>query len=278
MAVPLRYISRALILFALFLSQTAYSGIPLPKVPAGITAPAERASYIICHFWERAEFPAVTEDAEFEQAFVNYISLFPLASSDSVRREAVSALWEKIRPGGKDCFSRFNTLAEKYLYNVDSPMLDEETYLLFLEVFMSDDEVSADVRPLLEYQRGIVLNNRVGTPVNTFRYKNKEGKFVSFPPESDGRETVLVFYDTECSHCRELIESMAGDSSRCYIAIALNANAQSFRNSLSFIPEDWLAGYDATGLVNGTIFAIRKLPDVFLISADGTVLKKHNID
>lgn len=43
----------------------------------------------------------------------------------------------------------------------------------------------------------------------------------------------------------------------------------------AFWSASFFVGYDSTGMVNGGAFAIRRLPDVYRISADGTVMEKH---
>ena len=56
--------------------------LPLPEVPAGMTAPEERASYILSRFWDGMDFTDTLRSHNrpfMEQNFVNFLSLFPHA-------------------------------------------------------------------------------------------------------------------------------------------------------------------------------------------------------
>ena len=61
--------------------------LSLPDVPPSLTAPEERAAYIIAHFWDGMDFGDTLrcrDRAFMEQNFVNYLSLFPHAGPETL--------------------------------------------------------------------------------------------------------------------------------------------------------------------------------------------------
>ena len=65
----------------------------MPEVPSSLTKPAERADYLLTRFWDGIDFSGkdscVRDTAFMEQSFVDFLSVMPHASSDSVRDMAV---------------------------------------------------------------------------------------------------------------------------------------------------------------------------------------------
>lgn len=259
---------------------TLRAGVPLPKVPSDLVTPASRAAFIVEHFWDAAAWPQAAEDPDFEQDFVNWISLFPLAKTDTVGPGPAVSLQRFVEKVAQRAPVPLSQLAEKYLYDLESPMADEETYLLFLDAFI---KVGMDEQGRFAYQRETILNNRVGSRVAAFAYKGKDGKQHVFK----GGAALLLFYDPDCEHCKQLVERLerlseggiyVDEELREFpiLAIALNADEKSFKASMDdFIPGSWNAGWDSTGRINGVDFAIRKLPDVYLIGENGAVIAKH---
>lgn len=69
--------------------------LPLPEVPALLTAPEERAAYVLEHFWDGMDFRDTLRSRDrlfMEQCFVNFLSLFPhaLPSRCLPRRQAAA--------------------------------------------------------------------------------------------------------------------------------------------------------------------------------------------
>ena len=101
--------------------------LPLPDVPATLREPAERAAFIIGHFWDAMDFGDTlrSRDAAFmEQNFSNFISVFPYAAAEA-QRAAVGSLLRRAE-ADSDAYVLLADIAEKYLYEPNSPMLAED--------------------------------------------------------------------------------------------------------------------------------------------------------
>lgn len=72
--------------------------LALPTVPDSLRTPAERADYILLHFWDAMEWgdsAVVRDGAWMEQTFVNFASLIPYASSAAALDSAFTTLFDR---------------------------------------------------------------------------------------------------------------------------------------------------------------------------------------
>lgn len=278
MAVMIRkYILIAAFFCAAALAQAQNFSIPRP--PKSLTQIPARAGWIVEHYWDNADMGALALEEQqakagnpsaLEQAFVNYIALFPLTQSDSLCNAAVGAMMQKA-DSANACREIF-ALANKYLFDLDSPMADEEHFIFFLNAARETKSISPVQRQECSYWESVVNNNRVGSQIEDFCFETPQGKLMDFS-DTQG-ERLLLLFDTECEDCRAMIESLKGEE-RQVVAIAVNSNRKAFRAFAKSLPDSWISGWDSTGTINGGAFALRHLPDLFLISPQGTVLQKH---
>ena len=116
------------------------------EAPAMLDTPEERADYVARHYWQNFDFsdtsyirlPEVTE-----QAFADYVAVLGQLSPDlaavSVRTTLAGA------EADTAMFAYFAELFDKYLYDPNSPVRNEEIYI-----------------PVLEYIRGFGQGERRG--------------------------------------------------------------------------------------------------------------------
>lgn len=261
----------------------------LPRPPAEMTSVPQRAGWLIEHYWDLADLQALVEGheaasgtvSELEQAFVNYLSLFPLAQDESLCHAAVDRLMhdadgaQQGTDGGSGTIDTILSLAEKYLFQLESPMADEDCFSHFVDAAARCATLSGMRRGDCEYWARVIASNRVGTQVADFSFELADGSDVLF--SSLGGERLLLLFDITCKDCQELIARLresAPDGVRI-VAVAVNTDMQSFLPFAAGLPESWTVGYDSTGMINGGAFAIRRLPDLYRISADGMVMEKH---
>lgn len=273
-----------LIVMGLYMKAHAQD-FPLPRPPQDMTGIPQRAAYIASRYWDSADLEALAKAhagthegiSVLEQAFVNYLSVFPLAESDSLCRNCATELMLKADGAGPDAARVFLALAEKYLFQADSPMLQEEYFLGFVQAAQQCRNITEEQLSRIPFWTMAIENNRKGSAIEPFRFETREGSLASFS-DIPGRK-LLILFDTECSECRRLIEKVKGLNPECaVVAVAVNCTRERFLSFSAEIPEGWTAGWDSTETVNGGAFMIRHLPDIFLISEDGTVLSKHRLD
>lgn len=261
----------------------------MPRPPAELKGVPARAGWLVEHYWDLADMDALAsthaeggaETSVLEQSFVNYLSLFPLTESDSLCSASVNALMlaaDPVAASGPDCgrlFEALSSLADKYLFDLDSPMADDEKYLLFIDASLLCKGLSATRRDLLSYRKNVLMNNRVGTPVEDFCFEAPDGRLIDFS-DIPGQRLLLLF-DISCQDCLEMVKSLEAspEDGVTVVAVAVNATRKDFRKFAASLPSGWVCGFDSTHTVNGSAFALRHLPELMRIASDGTVLAKH---
>ena len=112
---------------------------PFPEIPATLTEPEARKSYLLTHYWERFDFADTTlvdnRDVT-EQGFVNFIALLvDGTTSEELTRESLKNWCTGFI--AKDHARRvLMKTADDYLYNPNSPFYNEGLYGVYLETLL----------------------------------------------------------------------------------------------------------------------------------------------
>lgn len=257
----------------------------LPEVPDSIRIPAYRADYVLAHFWDSIDGPINLSDDKMsiEQAFVDYLSVFPIANP-SGQTIAVTTLFNKQILSEKDLVF-FAELAEKYLYNTDSPMVSDSVYKIFLSTIIKSDRFSDvnKIRP--QWQLEAIEKNNPGTIATDFPFtlptQEKRNFRDYFPAKSP---VLLIFYDPDCSHCRTIIEEIKNNANLSnavesdkikVIAIYSGEDFDMWQSTFDEMPDKWIVGYDDGSLQEDGLYVIRSLPSLYLIDVDGIIIQKE---
>ena len=164
----------------------------LPEIPSIYTDEREQVKYLVARYWEHFDFadtslirrPEITE-----QAFANYLQLFPRVPYADVERDVESGgIDMKIfeRDADSVMFAHFTSLYEKYLYDPNSPMLSEEFYIPVLRYIVASPRVGEVDKLRPAFRLEMALKNRPGSAATDFVYTLPSGKreklsFLSHP-------------------------------------------------------------------------------------------------
>lgn len=149
----------------------------LPEIPSILTTPDQRAEFLAEHYWDKSNFADTCylshKDAT-EQAWVDYYNLLNYISLDKAQ-ETIKTIFSQVS-FNKDVFKNFTDLADKYLYDPNSPIRNEEFYIPILESMVASPllEDVEKIRPLDRLQ--LAKKNRPGTRALDFTYTFSSGK------------------------------------------------------------------------------------------------------
>lgn len=193
----------------------AVGQLPLPVVPPTLTKPADRAIYIIDHFWDGLDFSdtVVSRDARLiEQSFADYTSLFPVVNDSTARLQSAVDRLVKASEADSIAAAGLREIAEIYLYDVVSPMHNDDYYRFYLNSFIKSDGLDDGMRLRYEYQLEEIDKNRVGEAAADFGLVAKDGSETTLSHEVAGVPlTVLMFYNPFCSECHDISSAMGDD-------------------------------------------------------------------
>ena len=248
----------------------------LPDMPVTLTAPGDRAAYLSLHYWDHFDFAdtsLISRPEITEQAFVDFISILPYTPK---AQEAVDTLFRRAL-ADREMLYHFISLGDKYLYEPNSPMHDEELHILVSACLgqSSGLEETDRIRPrhLLE----MALKNRPGDVATDFTVVCRDGRSRRLSDIKAGY--VLVYFnDPDCEDCRRVKELLT-------LSPVVNDLLESGRLKLLSVcvegktpawekaefPAGWIDGYDADQrLTREQVYDLKAMPTLYLLDAEKT--------
>ncbi|MCH5327423.1 MAG: DUF5106 domain-containing protein [Coprobacter sp.] len=259
--------------------------LPLPVVPDTLRTPAERAGYIVTHFWDAMNFKDSRRagDRDFmEQNFANFVSLFPLCDT-TVLKPAVGQLWKRAESSRMASLLLADT-AEKYLYETASPFASEPFYQLFLEQMVHSPALSDYSRIRYGYQLEAVRKNQPGMPAADFDYVTREGSPATLYRTPVRQQLLLLFFDPDCDHCRETLDMLkeSPDITAAVTAGTLDILAvysgddrELWEETVAPLPAAWTVGINEGSIYDTESFVLRSMPTLYLLDRDKRVVLKN---
>ena len=256
----------------------------LPEIPSILTSPEARADYIVTHYWDKIDFNKTIETGNkdvIEQAWVDYcdvLNYVPLTTAQKAIKSTISNINQN-----KINFKTVTDLADKYLYNPNSPMRNEEFYIPVLEA-MSESPMLTQAEKIAPKARlRLAHKNRVGTQAIDFTYTIASGKQQTLY-NTKAKYIIVFFNNPGCHACTETIEEL---KSATFLNNLLNQGQLSI---ISFYPDEeldewkkhykdfstqWINSYDLNQTVQTkTLYDLKAIPTLYLLDANKKVLLK----
>ena len=258
--------------------------LPLPEVPQILQEPNLRADYVVEHFWDAMDFcdTIKSHDSDFmEQNFANYINIFPIADVAS-QKMAVEILMHKAE-ADTTAYLLLMSIAEKYLYEPNSPMLSEELYILFLEEFVKSPILGEAGKLRPRYQLETANKNRPGMKAADFKYMSRAGVTSTLYNTNSAGNILLIFYDPDCDHCKEiltnlrqnpLLSEMIANKQITVLAVHSGDQKELWHKTADELPAEWNVGYESGEMQENGSYVLRAAPTLYLLDRNKNVILK----
>lgn len=252
--------------------------LPMPAIPDSVTDPARRAAIAALRFWDALDFErdARSLDTAFvEQNFANFIavlSMTPVADAQI----AVDTLIHRASRS-EAAFRLMRAVADKYLDDPNSPMRNEEIYLLFLQSLSQNPQLTAEERDAAAIKIQSAQKNRPGSTAANFRFDTRDGRSTSLYAELAQGENLVMFYDSDCEHCSEIIARLRQSpvSARVrIIAVDVAGDRSLWEAKQSSLPAEWIVGFVTDPIEDDDTYIFRALPTFYVLDSAATVLLK----
>ena len=277
-----------------------FQALPFPdvKIPAMMTGSADVAEYISMHYWDGLTDPSRdypcdslyvsgVNKEDVEQKFADWNAVLGILPR-SIADKAVNALYEKAaacerKDTSSNVFDTFVMLAEKYFYDPNSPVRNEDHYHAFVRNLASFEGFDEAVRGKYAYQARMTALNREGTIAADFRFADKNGRIHSLHG-INAPMTLLFFSNPGCDACMEIIKvlsghegiaSMIADGRLAVLNIYIDEDIQAWREYMPIYPEQWYNGFDPDLVIRGeTLYNVRAIPSLYLLDHEKRVILK----
>ena len=264
--------------------QDTIKSFTLPTIPPMLTAPEQRADFLVKHYWDNVNFadtnyihhPEVTE-----QAWADYCDLLnhvPLETAHEAMRKMIDR-----SNADKKVFAYFTDLADKYLYDPNSPMRNEEYYIPVLEAMIASPilDETEKIRPQARLQ--LAQKNRIGTKALNFTYtlaSGAQGNLYQLKADY-----ILLFINNPgCHACTETIEGLKNapfinqllkEKKLILLSVYPDEELDEWRKHLSEFPKEWINGYDKKfAIKEQQLYDLKAIPTLYLLNKEKTVLLK----
>jgi len=254
-----------------------------PEIPPLLTDPEQQFAFLIKHYWDHFDFAdtAYVPSPEItEQAWVDYIDLLNRAPSDRAQEE-IKTMMLKSAQNSKKLFVYFTEMANKYLYDPNSPVRNEELYIPVLEIMIQTSALSDTEKMLPKHRLEVAHKNRIGTKAINFQYadiKEKTGTLYQINAEY----LLLFFNEPGCPSCRDHIAGLRNSAiiNRLFqerrlkvLSIYADEEVDKWKEYYASYPDGWINGYDKSLTINKK-YDLKATPTLYLLDKNKTVILK----
>lgn len=258
-------------------AQTAGAGFVLPAIPESLTTTEERANYLALHYWDEVDMTSLSEDmlVAVQQAFADFVTILPYTTE---RPEAFRRLWQRSYP--HDTFYKMLEFAELYLYDVVSPLRNEEYYIEALEAIRACAEIDDTDKLAATSQLEMLKRNRVGEVVADFAFVDKQGAEHRLSGHT-AEYVVLMFLSADCEDCRRLkhaidantrLWAMLRRGTLHIVAITITDDESAWLATTT--PDRWTEGWDRAQHL-ASLYDLNTLPRLYLLDGEHRVILKN---
>lgn len=262
------------------------TALELPEVPKELTTPVDRANFLIAHYWDNFDFsdttyihlPDITE-----QALANYVQILPIADKN-IAEQSIAALLDKAEhQKTPEMYFFFTKNFEKYLYDPNSFMRNEEYYIPVAKYVMADSATGDVEKEKVRFKLEMMEKNRPGQIAADITYTLGSGKTGTLHRLEAGY-TLLMFYNPDCHTCAEniaylkqspIINKIHESGGLKVLTFYPDADLSIWQNHLKDIPVSWVNGYDKNQTVlNKKVYDLKAIPTLYLLDKEKRVLLK----
>ena len=259
--------------------------LPVPEIPDNLESREDKVDFVVARFWDAMDFKntALSHSEPFiEQNFVNFITLFPYATQESIE-EGVKNL---IKGAEADSIALrlVAKTADLYLYEPNSPYLSEDYYLVFLRELTKSTRLDGAIRERFKWQLESAMKNRPGDIAADFSFRTRDGRnftFHSWKPDAD--KILLIFYNPDCDQCKETLQYLMADEEvnrqiankeLSILAIDAGYDEDLWKTTAGLLPATWTVGFEKGDIEEKELYVLRALPSLYLLDRDKKVIEK----
>ena len=277
-----------------------FQALPFPDVlpPAMMEDPQDRAEYMAQNMWNSLTDPSRTypcdsllvsgvRRTDVEQKFANWTQVLGM-SSRPVAEKSVSRLYDRAlacekKDTSSNVFETFASLVDKYLFDPNSPLRDEDLYGVYASRLAAYEGYTEVQKEKYARDARLCALNKVGTKAADFRFADRRGKIRTLYGV-EAPYTLLFFSNPGCEACMSIINVLKEDpqisgmisSGRLKVLnIYIDEDLDAWRSYMPIYPDEWYNGFEPDFVIrNETLYNVRAIPSLYLLDSDKTVLLK----
>ena len=277
-----------------------FTALPFPDVmvPAVIQTQNEAAEYLAEHWWDRLTDPergypcdstliSGVSRSDVEQKFANWTVTLGAVSYDHAVK-SVKRLFDKVvscekKDTASNVFESMTEIVQKYLYDPNSPMRNEDFYGPYVERLSQCQLVDEGMRQAYAFDAKMCALNRVGTKAADFRFSDSRGRIRRlYDIKADN--IILFFSNPGCTACMDIINTLksipavahgVASGRLAVLNIYIDEDLNAWKEYMPVYPNEWYNGYDPDYVIRtDVLYNVRAIPSLYLLDKDKTVIIK----
>ena len=139
-------------------------------------------------------------------------------------------------------------------------------------------------------QSHVVSNETVASTdsvvvAGNFRAMTAEGRVVELDSQPKGRLTILVFFDPDCSNCRQalfglkhssLVNQLIEEQVLQVMTVHVGYEERLWRDMLGDMPETWVKTTTTVEMLDGKCYDLSSMPALYLLDADRKIMMRSS--
>ena len=277
-----------------------FTALPFPDItlPMMIQTQQEAADYYAGHIWDNLADPerkypsdsllvSGVKREDVEQKYANWLSILDMVdmktSEKAIRKLYDMALACEKKDSTSNLFETFEELADKYMYDPNSPMRNEEYYLHYAECLSLYEGFSREEKDKYAKRAAGCALNRLGQKAADFRFADSKGKIRTLH-DIESPYTLLFFSNPGCDACLNIINmlkdepkvsEMIADGILSVLNIYIDEDLQGWMDYMPVYPDEWYNGFDPDFVIrNDELYSVRAIPSLYLLDKEKRVILK----
>ena len=277
-----------------------FKALPFPETvpPAMMEDPLDRAEYMALNMWNAildpsrsypcdSSYVSGVRREDVEQKFANWTQILGAIGMPAAEK-AVGRLYDKAlacerKDTSSNVFETFRNLVDKYLFDPNSPLRNEDFYGVYAARLAECDLIPVEMRDKYARDARLCALNKVGTKAADFRFADARGRIRTLYGIK-APYTLLFFSNPGCGACMDIINVLKGepaiarmiaDGVIAVLNIYIDEELDEWRSYMPVYPEEWYNGFDPDFIIrNETLYNVRAIPSLYLLDKDKKVLLK----
>lgn len=257
------------------------SALKLPEIPVILTTQEERTSYLTTHYWDHFNFADTVQfnqPEKLELFFVDFVQALSYLPTDKAV-DAIKGMMERVLAADPRIGRTFMGWCEKYFYNPNSPVRNEELYIPVLQLIVSSSRIGELDKTRPRYQLEMALKNRPGSVAADFTYIQdcgKKGKLSGVR----AAYILLFFNNPDCNDCRRVKQYlMLSEVFRALPVeklkvLALYPDEEPELWQKEKYPSQWLNAWDQGVILREQLYDLKAIPCLYLLDWEKKVVMK----
>lgn len=256
-------------------------------IPSAIVDAEARRLYMCEHYWDKVDMADSTFFAEIDtvqmlQAFMSYVGNY-MNPNDGAPMKQLMAKAAKY----PHSLRYFSMLAEKILYDPNSPLRSDELYIPVLQAQVDSEWLDKYEKLSPQYNLNLALQNRIGRPANDFRYTTASGRSGTLYGLR-AKYTLIFFNNPGCTMCKsirdaicssQLLSELIARGDMKVLALYPDEQLDEWHAYREHIPSAWINSYDkGTVIRNKNLYDLKAIPALYLLDAEKRVLVKDSTE